>query len=94
MLNQCITFVKIHCITCITLMTSADFFKIVFFKKIFQKHYQSVKQFGSRSGPHSVGTGLNPNCLQMLLADEKNRRSKQGNRSLLYNNLNYYHKHG
>ena len=28
------------------LLSSADFF----FKKFFQKHYQSVKQFGSRSG--------------------------------------------
>ena len=35
-----------------TLLLSADFFfKIIFFKKFFQKHYQSVKQFGFRSGP-------------------------------------------
>ena len=27
------------------------FFKIDFFKKFLQKYYQSVKQFGSRSGP-------------------------------------------
>ena len=27
------------------------FFKLNFFKKFFQEHYQSVKQFGSRSGP-------------------------------------------
>ena len=27
------------------------FFKINFFKKLFQKHFQSVKQFRSRSGP-------------------------------------------
>ena len=27
------------------------FFKINFFKKFFYKHYQSVKRFGSRSGP-------------------------------------------
>ena len=27
------------------------FFKIYFFKKLFQECYQSVKQFGSRSGP-------------------------------------------
>ena len=38
------------------------FFKINFFKKIFQEHYQSVKQFGSRSGP---------NCLQRSAADDK-----------------------
>ena len=33
---------------CCRLLT---FFKMNFFKKIFQEHYQSVKQFGSRSGP-------------------------------------------
>ena len=27
------------------------FFKLTFFKMIFQEHYQSVKQFGSRSVP-------------------------------------------
>ena len=27
------------------------FFKITFFKKLFQQYHQSVKQFGSRSGP-------------------------------------------
>ena len=26
------------------------FFKINFFKKLFQEHYQSIEQFGSRSG--------------------------------------------
>ena len=32
--------------------SSVDFFlKINFFKKLFQEYYQSVKQFGSRSGP-------------------------------------------
>ena len=33
------------------LLSSADFFKIIFFKKFFQEHYQCVKQFGSQSGP-------------------------------------------
>ena len=33
-------------------LSPADFFfKINFFKTLFQEHYQSVKQFGSRSGP-------------------------------------------
>ena len=32
------------------LLSSADlFFKTNFFKKLFQEHYKSVKQFGSRS---------------------------------------------
>ena len=33
---------------CCRLLT---FFIINFFEKFFQEHYQSVKQFGSRSGP-------------------------------------------
>ena len=54
------------------LLSSADFFKINFFKKFFQEHYQSVKWFGTRSGPahYSVGPDLEPNCLQRLSADD------------------------
>ena len=33
------------------LLSSADFFKISILKIIIQEHYQSVKQFGSKSGP-------------------------------------------
>ena len=33
------------------LLSSADFFKINFFKKIFQSYYQPIKRFGYRSGP-------------------------------------------
>ena len=32
-------------------MSSADFSKLAFFKRLFQQHYQRVKHFGSRSGP-------------------------------------------
>ena len=32
-------------------LTADFFFKINYFKKLFQEHNQSVKQFGSRSGP-------------------------------------------
>ena len=32
-------------------LSSAVFFKIDFFKKFLQEHYQSVKQVGSGSGP-------------------------------------------
>ena len=32
------------------LLLPADFFQNQLFRKIFQEHYQSVKQFGSRSG--------------------------------------------
>ena len=40
------------------------FFKIKFFKIFFQEHYQSVKQFGSQSGPTllSVLTWVQTNC--------------------------------
>ena len=44
-----------------------------FLKKIFQEHYQSVKQFESRS----VGPDLDSNCLQRLSAEDKSRH-KQG----------------
>ena len=50
------------------------FLKISFLKKIFQDHYQSVKQFGSRSGPTFVRPDMGPNCLQRLSADNKNCR--------------------
>ena len=29
-----------------------DVFKIIYFRKFFQEHYQRVKRFGSRSGPN------------------------------------------
>ena len=35
---------------CIHFLWSVDFFKIDFYKKIFQEYHQSVKQFGLRSG--------------------------------------------
>ena len=52
------------------------FFKINFFKKIFQELYQSVKWFGSRSGPifcdFSVGPDLGQNCLtKVATSNEK-----------------------
>ena len=57
------------------LLSSADFFfKINFFKKKIQEHYQSDKQFGSRSGPTSVGPDLDPNCLQRLSAEDESCR--------------------
>ena len=45
------------------LLSSADFFQY-FFKIFFQKHYQSVKQFGSPSGPTllSVLTWVQTDC--------------------------------
>ena len=49
------------------------FFKINFLEKFFQEHYQSVKQFGFRSGPafFLVCHDMAPNCLQRLSADDK-----------------------
>ena len=46
-----------------------DHTHLLFSKTFFQEHYQSVKRFGSRSGP-----GLGSNCLQWLSADDKSRR--------------------
>ena len=48
------------------LLSSADLFQnIFFFKKIFQEHYQNVKQFGSRAC-----YDLDTNLLQWLAADK------------------------
>ena len=48
------------------LLSSTDFFQ-----KLFQEHNQSVKQFESRPGQHSVRPHLVPNCLQRSAADDK-----------------------
>ena len=46
--------------------------KLTFSRIFFQEHFQSVKQFGSRSGPTFCQSyGLGPNCLQRLSADDK-----------------------
>ena len=52
------------------LLSSADFFKIDFYKKFFQEHYQSVKG----QDWCSVGPDLGPNCLQRLSADNSKER--------------------
>ena len=49
------------------------FFKISFFEKIFQEYHQSIKQFGSRSGPTFCRPDLGPNCLQKLSAHDTSR---------------------
>ena len=50
-------------------LSSADFFQLL--RKQIQEYHQSVKQFGSRSGPTKrfVGPDLEPNGLQRLSAD-------------------------
>ena len=45
------------------------FFKINSFRNFFQEHYQSVKWFGSKSGP--TDPDLGPNYLERLSADYK-----------------------
>ena len=56
------------------LVLSADlqkFFKIAFFKKFFQDHYQSVKSLDPDHDQCYVGPYLCPNYLQTLSADDK-----------------------
>ena len=48
----------------------ADFFKNSLFEKLFLKYHQSVEQLGSRS---SLTKYLDPNCLQLLSADDTSR---------------------
>ena len=45
-----------------------------FFQKLFQEHCQSVKRFGPDQDRRYVGPDPGLNCLQMLAADDKNRR--------------------
>ena len=40
----------------------------------FQEYHQSVKQFGFRSGPKFCRPDLDPNCLQMLSANDTSRQ--------------------
>ena len=71
-------------------MSTAIFFQNQFFKKNFEEHYQSVKQFESRSGP----TDLGPNGLKGYLQTKKLPASKErvniytellsGNRDLIF----------
>ena len=56
------------------------FFKINLFKKFFQEHYQSVKQFKSDYPDQDrlkVCSELDPNCLQRLSADTSRMMTHQ-----------------
>ena len=54
---------------CCRLLT---FYKINFFKKLFQEHYQNVKQFCIPDWIDILSVLLGSYCLQMLSADNKN----------------------
>ena len=47
----------------VVFLSPVDFLKNKLFHKCFQDYHKRVKQFGSRSGPTSVGPDLGPNCL-------------------------------
>ena len=72
------------------LVASADFFKVNFFKKFFQEHYQSVKQFESGSGPTLA---LVQKLFAKLSADVKSRRwqEKSLNLSFRYRDSKHIH---
>ena len=53
------------------------FFKINFFKKFFQEHYQSVKRFVSRSGPTFCRSRSGSKLFAKVSVDDKNCH-KQG----------------
>ena len=46
-----------------------------FSEHFFQEHNQSLKQFGSRSGPTFCRAGLDPSCSQRLSADDTSRQN-------------------
>ena len=60
------------------LFSSADLF---FFQnkllKLFQKHYQSVKQFRPDQDQQNVGPDLGLDCLQRLSADDRSRYQQE-----------------
>ena len=82
MLNQNLFNIKISCLEFNSLHAGyflcfcchfLTFFNIDFFlKKIFQKHYQSVKSLNPDQDPRSAGPDLGTNCLQRLTAEDKN----------------------
>ena len=59
--------------------SSADFFKINFCEKFFQKYHQSMCQtvLDPDQARHVVGPDLGPNCLQGLSADKRWQRLKK-----------------
>ena len=69
----------------------------------FKELYQSVKQFGSSTGPRSVGPDLGSNSLQRFSADDKSHR-EHGKSSFLVQHIyllliiiiwsNHYHVNG
>ena len=69
------TFLTLACWVILHVFLSS--FKINLFRKFFPEYNQSVKQFGSRSGPQQNradvlwGPDLGPNCLQRLLDDTR-----------------------
>ena len=53
------------------LMSSADFFKINVFKRIFQENLHSKNCLDLDQDRPPVGPGMSPNCLQRLSSDGK-----------------------
>ena len=54
------------------LLSSADFSKLSFWKKIFQEHYQSVKWFGSRSSPTFCRAWSGSKLLAKVISNQQN----------------------
>ena len=59
---------------CCCLLT---FFKINFFKKLFQEHFQSVKWFGSRSGPTFCRSRSGSKLLTKIISRRQVATSKE-----------------
>ena len=64
-------------------LSSAEFFQMNFFEKFFQEYHQSVKQFGSRSGPTFCLSGLI--CVQTVCEGDQQMTSV-GKESMSYDN--------
>ena len=55
---------------CYTFFRLLIFFEINFFEQFYHEHRQSVKQFGSRSGPTFVGPDVGQIFVQWLPAED------------------------
>ena len=53
-------------------LSSADFFKITFFRKSFRNTIRVSNSLNPDQAQHFVGPDLGPNCLQRLSADDTN----------------------
>ena len=68
------------------LLSSADFFRIIFSKNSFRKAIRLSNSLDPDQDRHSVGPDLGPNSLQRISTDDKRRRKQRKNVILMVSN--------